>query len=142
MADTRDIDQHGLECISKATEPEKPGYINRYRLRTISTARILALTKDMLVDQLTVTDVEASFPLSGTLDPDINAITITNEGETNAVYYSSNSGFDTGFISGRSTAGKRLGAGESHNVPVTENIVIYVKCIGGKSTPVEFVQWL
>ena len=141
-ADIRDIDQHGLECISKSTEPVKPGYINRYRLRTSGISRSQALTSKILVDQINVTDVEIFLPLSGTLDPDVNAITLTNDGETNSFYYSTQAGFRAGYLSNTSNGGKRIGPGESQNIPVTDNILLYIKCESGKSTKLEFVQWI
>jgi hypothetical protein len=66
MADIRDVTEHGLECISKSTEPEQPGYKNRYILRTSATGTFTptGLGNGLANNTFEITDVASAIPIS------------------------------------------------------------------------------
>ena len=112
------------------------------RVKASGVYRAQALTQKLIVDQFEVTDTEQSFPLAGPTDDLINGFTLTNQSETNKIYYSTNSTFRAGWSNNTSDGGKEIGPGESQNIPCAPDLRIYVKCEIGKTAKVEFVQWI
>jgi len=112
------------------------------RVRATGKFGLQALTERIDTLILDLTDVEVELTALLPFDPKVNGFTLTNEGELNNLFFKTDSGFTTTWVSGSITRGKRIGPGESQNIPVTSNVKIYAKCESGKTTQLEFALWI
>lgn len=78
MTDILSVEDHGLECIRKATEPLESGYKNQYRLRTSATGEFTptGLKTSFLPTTFLIGDTAS--PLPATPLTDRNSIIIYN----------------------------------------------------------------
>lgn len=140
----QDVDDHGLQVLSKAALPLTPGNKSQYKLRVSVTDGVItgSFTPSGLKIAFlpTVLDVgDTAVPLPTTPLTDRNSMVITNHSATDILYVG-NSDVTADLVIG-TTSGHQINPGEGWGPDIQDDIVLYGRAETGKTIRVQISEF-